>query len=567
MKNKILENEINNIDNNILNKNIIRINLLACYYNDNAMIVKKEDFNTLYWLREFRVIANKIQNEINCVCQLNKDERTEIGIICKFPSNFWNNKFKDSPVLITKNHFFNFKGNNIIEINSIIENNPNYQKNIKININDDNRIIYDIDEFNISIIELKKNEILINDDKYLKSLSDFMFYFNENNLFSEMYNRLYMLISLSLGIKNDIFLVLRANGQTRLRFINTKEKDIISTQISSFGNFIFVKAKLDISYVFSEQDQMYLYYINLSNLDFSEESYIIIKVNFRKSIVDCSNMFRDIKDLVHVDLHNLDTDKVNNMSNMFRNCSNLGEIIFKNHCRNYGNYFTTQNITDMSYMFYGCLNLNYLDLISFNTQKVTNMSFMFSSCPNLSKIDLSSFYTENVINMSNMFYFCEKLNKISFTDSFITKNVRDMSYMFCGCTGLNEINLSFFDTTRVKTMKSMFMNCRNLKFIDLQSFNTENVRNMNSMFKYCYHLNGANLTSFNTNSLKNIDYMFEYCRNLKEIDLRSFNFNNVDDIHLMFDNIKKAINIKINNFFKNKLNTINALKSGILFPQ
>ena len=566
MKNEILENETNDIDNSKVNKNIKKINLLASVYHNNAMIVKKEDFNTLYWLRKFEVIAYKIQNEINCVCQLNINGTIIIGIICKFPNNFWNNKFKDSSVLITKGGFFIPKKNkNIIYINSIIGNNPNYQKNIAINLNDDNRIIYAIDEFNIAIIELKENEILINDNKYLKSLSDFMPYFNENTLFSEMYNRLYMLISLSLGIKNDIFLVLRANGQKKLRFINIKEKDSISTEISSFGNFVFIKTELDISYIFSEPDQIYSYYINLSNLDLSGESYIIIKVTFRKPILDCSNMFSDIKNLVHVDLHNLNTENVNNMSNMFRNCSNLGEIIFFNNYRKYGNYFTTQNITNMSYMFYGCHNLNYLDLKSFNTKKVTNMSFMFSCCPNLSKIDLSSLETENVINMSNMFYFCEKLNEISFTNSFNTQNVRDMSYMFCGCTSLSEINLSSFNTTKVTNMKSMFMNCRNLKFIDLQSFKTENVRNMNSMFKYCYHLNGANLTSFNTNSLNHLDYMFEYCKNLKEIDLRSFNFNNANDIQLLFENNKLIV--KINNFFKDKLNTHNVLRSGILFPK
>ena len=530
MKNEILENEICNINNIKVNKNIKSINLLAGNYHDNAMIVKKEDFNTLYWLRKFEVIASKIQNEINCVCKLNKNGRTAIGIICKFPFNFWNNKFKDTPVLITRNEFFIDQKDNTFYINSIIEKNPNYQKNIKINPNDDNRAIYKIDEFNIAIIELKKNEILIDDNKYLKSLSDFMIYFNENNLFSEMYNRLYMLISLSKGIKDDIFLVLRVKGQKKLRFINTKEKDIISTEISSFGNFVFVKTKLNISYVFSEKDQMCLYYINLSNLDFSEESYIVLKVTFKKPIVDCSNMFLDIQDLVHVDLHNLNTTNVNNMSNMFRNCSNLGEIVFFYNNRTFGNYFTTQNTTDMSYMFYGCHKLNYLDLKAFNTKKVTNMSFMFSCCPNLSKIDLSSLDTENVINMSFMLYFCEKLNEISFTNSFNTQNVRDMSYMFCGCSDLKEINLSSFNTRKVTNMKSMFMNCKNLKFIDLQSFNTENVRNMNSMFKYCYLLNDVNLTSFNTKSLNNLDHMFEYCKNLKEIDMKSFNFKNVDKI-------------------------------------
>ena len=555
------ENKINNIDLDKMNNNIKRINLLACLNHNNALIVKNEDFKTLLMLREFKKIAQKIKKDINCVCQLNRNGKSEIGIICKFPPPFWNNKFEDIPVLITTNQFAIFGEDNFIYINSILDNNPNYKKNIKINLND-KRIRYEIDEFNICIIELKNNEILINDNENLQSLSNFALDFNENNPLLNMYNRLYKLISLSVGLKNDIFLVLRTNGQKHLRFINTKEKDLISTEVSSFDSFVFIKAGLQISCTFSEKQQMYLYYINIDNIDSCEQFYIIIKITFKKPILDCSNMFCDIKDLIHIDLHNLSTNNVNNMSNMFRNCTNLEEIKFSSPLNN---FFITQNITDMSYMFYGCHNLNYLDLTSFNTKNVTNMSFMFSSCLKLSKIDLSSFDTKNVSNMSYMFYFCEKLNEISLTNSFNTQNVKNMSYMFCGCAGLSDINLSSFNTKQVTNMKSMFMNCRNLKFIDLQSFSTENVRNMSSMFKYCYHLNGANLTSFNTNSLKKIDYMFECCRNLKEIDLSSFNFNNVDDIQLIFEN--KNLKVKINKCFKDKLNKNNVLRSGNLFPK
>lgn len=37
----------------------------------------------------------------------------------------------------------------------------------------------------------------------------------------------------------------------------------------------------------------------------------------------------------------------------------------------------TQNVTDMSYMFYGCSQLKYLDL-NFDPRNVQNMSSMFS---------------------------------------------------------------------------------------------------------------------------------------------------------------------------------------------
>ena len=46
--------------------------------------------------------------------------------------------------------------------------------------------------------------------------------------------------------------------------------------------------------------------------------------------------------------------------------------------------FDTSNVTDMSSMFYGCLNLKSLDLSSFDTSNVTNMSYMFYICIRLS---------------------------------------------------------------------------------------------------------------------------------------------------------------------------------------
>ena len=43
------------------------------------------------------------------------------------------------------------------------------------------------------------------------------------------------------------------------------------------------------------------------------------------------------------------------------------------------------NITDMSYMFYGCSSLSKFPEISkWNTNNVTNMSYMFSECSSLS---------------------------------------------------------------------------------------------------------------------------------------------------------------------------------------
>ena len=93
---------------------------------------------------------------------------------------------------------------------------------------------------------------------------------------------------------------------------------------------------------------------------------------------------------------------------------------------------------DFSEMFFGCENLLYIDLSSFDTKNVTNMNSMFYGCENLENINLSSFVTKNVTNMNNLFYGCKNL-KIFDLSSFDTKNVINMNNMFYGCENLEEI--------------------------------------------------------------------------------------------------------------------------------
>ena len=42
--------------------------------------------------------------------------------------------------------------------------------------------------------------------------------------------------------------------------------------------------------------------------------------------------------------------------------------------------FIRNNVTNMSYMFYGCSSLKEINLNNFNTNNVTDMSDMFSGC-------------------------------------------------------------------------------------------------------------------------------------------------------------------------------------------
>ena len=141
----------------------------------------------------------------------------------------------------------------------------------------------------------------------------------------------------------------------------------------------------------------------------------------------------------------------------------------------------------MSYMFYGCKNLNYLNLSSFNDKNVTDMSYMFYGCQNLNNINLSSFGTKNVTNMSYMFYECKNLYNIDLY-SFDTKNVTNMSRMFYGCESLNNIDLSSFNTKNLTDKSSMFDGCRNLNNLNLSSFNAKNLTDISSILNGCKNL-------------------------------------------------------------------------------
>ena len=112
---------------------------------------------------------------------------------------------------------------------------------------------------------------------------------------------------------------------------------------------------------------------------------------------------------------------------------------------------------------------------------------IFLDCSLIKTLDLSSFNTQNVTNMSRMFYGCISLSNLNLS-SFNTQNVTDMSWMFCKCNSLINLNLSSFNTQNVTDMSWMFYGCNSLINLNLSSFNTQNVIYMNSMFYGCNSL-------------------------------------------------------------------------------
>ena len=205
----------------------------------------------------------------------------------------------------------------------------------------------------------------------------------------------------------------------------------------------------------------------------------------------------------------------------------------------FGEGFNTENVTDMSFMFFFCFYLTTLDLSNFNTKNVTTMDLMFYGCSYLKSIDLSSFNTENVTDMHEMFGYCG-VTSLDLSN-FNTENVTDMSLMFIAC-GVTSLDLSNFNTENVTDMSWMFYDCI-LTSLDLSSFNTENVTNMSYMFASevgSIGLTSLNLSNFNTTNVTDMSGMFQMAYNLTSLNLSHFDMSNVTDKSSMCSGLSSA---------------------------
>ena len=174
----------------------------------------------------------------------------------------------------------------------------------------------------------------------------------------------------------------------------------------------------------------------------------------------------------------------------------------------YDIYISTKNgkvyLTNGAGLFEYMINLKSVDLANMYTDEVTDMSGMFAGCLSLESIDASNFNTSNVTNMSGMFngeggiLGKAKVKNINIS-SFDTSNVTDMSDMFSGMANLTTLDVSNFNTPKVTNMQSMFYDLRNLTTLYASNnFTTSAVTNSDAMFRSSSKLVGGNGTKYNS---------------------------------------------------------------------
>ena len=301
---------------------------------------------------------------------------------------------------------------------------------------------------------------------------------------------------------------------------------------------------------------------------YGNNSLSIKKVVFEASFANarptsCYRWFFNCKYLTTIEgIEYLNTENVTDMSGMFWGCSILTTLDVS--------HFDTQNVTDMSYMFSSCSALTTLDVSKFDTKNVTSMSYMFSNCFALTTLNVSNFDTQNVTNMSYMFSGCSALTTLD-VSKFDTKNVTNMSYMFNDCSVLTTLDVSNFDTKNVTDMSDMFNDCSVLTTLDVSNFDTQNVTDMTGMFYECSALTTLNVSNFDTKNVTDMGYMFNGCKALTTLDVSNFDTQNVTNMSGLFYGCKALTTIyasdkfvtivceKDENMFRNCTNLVGAV--------
>ncbi len=241
-------------------------------------------------------------------------------------------------------------------------------------------------------------------------------------------------------------------------------------------------------------------------------------------------------------------------------------------------YFNTENVTNMRYMFGDCRSLKSLDLTNFNTENVTDMYYMFHNCRSLESLDLTNFNTAKVTNMKGMFSSCYALKTIYASDKFVTDQVTESTCMFSDCLNLKDYSSSKEDHTYANCGPTgyftygrgyaMFDDATGTLTFSYKGFKPEGAYELNeggntpewisknsyvkkvvfdasfanarpaSCYKwFCGCVNLAQIEGIeylNTEEVTNMAWMFKGCSNLKSLDVSKFNTAQVTDMSYMF---------------------------------
>lgn len=199
---------------------------------------------------------------------------------------------------------------------------------------------------------------------------------------------------------------------------------------------------------------------------------------------------------------------ISNVNGMFQNLDKLktiGDI----------SNWDVQNVTLSNHMFYNCVNLKHIgDLSNWNMPKCTNAKLMFGCNYTLDgkvmqfeQLKLNNLFKDGIVsNVSGMFQGCDDLEYLNISNWNVS-NLENASYMInpMDFSKLKYIgDLSNWDLSSLKSCRQMFMFSPNLTSIgSTKNWNISNVTDMTRLFN-CTPINGLDMKNWDTSKCTNM---------------------------------------------------------------
>ena len=464
-----------------------------------------------------------------------KNQEKGIGVLCKIPLK--NCSFL--PVFILHSKLLK-------KVDYPIILKSKNKSNIEITI-DNPKNIYNDEESNISIIEIKKDNILENNN--FLEIDDNPEERNDKTFCIAQYNINNDLIESSIRLKglnsNNSFEYLldssdiqfgcpildNKNSEYKFLGMHVEEKSesknyksvIINNCIQKYLNMHHYNKHNKIKEIDIIKDSIIINEIIIKykiedeeTIKIFGEEFVFKNKNFCKIIIEG----KEKKLCSEIDKNSIKINKENTF-----------EIKLKN----------INDIINYNSMFAWCSTLVSFSNLSFDTSKATSMKNMFLGCELLESLpqDISEWDLGNVKDISGMFGSCSSLKYFPNISEWKTDKITDLSSLFSGCSSLVSLpDISKWKTSKVTNMNNLFSKCSSLKSLpDISKWDVKNVSNMNNLFSECSSLeNLPNISSWNTQNVFNITRMFYKCQSLTSLpDISKWNVSKLEHINSLFE--------------------------------
>ena len=419
-------------------------------YIDVITSFKKEITRLNNEIKEINLKINKKEDDIKNI--LNEKDIMIKGL---------NNKILEQEIIIQENR------NIILNLNKKIEEvdhkfmNELIEKDNKINenINDINNNILKDKKYLLNELDNKCNELKIMGDNINNQLTGKIN--DEINLLKEK-NDNYITLKINIE-KSDIGKKIKLLNQCKIYkyFNNFELNDII---IIIDDNIINLQYDYIDEYKYDEESKncdkaqriyfeletpLYFYY------EFSKPGIHLIKINFKKELKSCENIFRGCNKIFEINLSHFNCSYISSCESMFDGCYLLKKI-------NFG-LLDFSLVKTFKNMFYECKELIELDVSKFDTKNSITFESMFEGCINLQKIDVSKFNSSKCEQIGRMFMNCKNITEIDMLNWNLS-NLKEEGFF------------SFFFWGKKNAIDRLFSGCKKIKIIKLNTNFNEGLR-------------------------------------------------------------------------------------------